>query len=375
MADPRYKKLQEFLDETNDYVKIDAFKEAFVVLHASLELLTKSTEEDKQKIVSSISDELTRLETGFKTRLSSTNADLGTKASKTELQKALDTIESMKADLDLAYLNIEEVRSEIPEQIKADDVAELIIKKRDLIPVEVIQGGKNLISKTQLETAIIEIGGKLTVMEKRLAKGYGALGGGSEGTGSLNLSRLRDVNLSGLSKDSNGKYLLGSGTGSGGGGTSDHALLTHLDYASSGHTGFQPAGTYSTDIHGNISSLNLVSGTNTGDETLSTIKTKLGITTLSGSNTGDQTSVTGNAGTVTSLAGHSNTELSNGAGYITSSSLSPYLPLAGGTMTGTLVLATGSTSKAPIKMVAGAKLTTPMAGVLEFDGTDLFFTI
>jgi len=42
-----------------------------------------------------------------------------------------------------------------------------------------------------------------------------------------------------------------------------------------------------------------LSGTNTGDETLSSIKTKLGITTLSGSNTGDQTNITGNAGTVT----------------------------------------------------------------------------
>ena len=39
---------------------------------------------------------------------------------------------------------------------------------------------------------------------------------------------------------------------------------------------------------GNITATNL-SGTNTGDETTSTIKTKLGITTLSGSNTGDQT--------------------------------------------------------------------------------------
>lgn len=38
---------------------------------------------------------------------------------------------------------------------------------------------------------------------------------------------------------------------------------------------------------GAVSGSNL-SGTNTGDETLSTIKTKLGITTLSGSNTGDQ---------------------------------------------------------------------------------------
>lgn len=42
-------------------------------------------------------------------------------------------------------------------------------------------------------------------------------------------------------------------------------------------------------------------GTNTGDETLTSIKTKLGITTLSGANTGDQTTVSGNAGTATKL--------------------------------------------------------------------------
>ena len=46
---------------------------------------------------------------------------------------------------------------------------------------------------------------------------------------------------------------------------------------------------------GGVSGSNL-SGTNTGDETLATIKTKLGITTLSGSNTGDQTiTLTGDA--------------------------------------------------------------------------------
>ena len=43
-------------------------------------------------------------------------------------------------------------------------------------------------------------------------------------------------------------------------------------------------------------------GVNTGDETLATIKTKLGITTLSGVNTGDQTNITGNAGTASKLA-------------------------------------------------------------------------
>jgi hypothetical protein len=44
----------------------------------------------------------------------------------------------------------------------------------------------------------------------------------------------------------------------------------------------QAAGTYATGTGS-------ASGANTGDETLATIKTKLGVTTLSGSNTGDQT--------------------------------------------------------------------------------------
>ena len=46
--------------------------------------------------------------------------------------------------------------------------------------------------------------------------------------------------------------------------------------------GAQAAGTYATGT-------GTASGTNTGDETTATIKTKLGITTLSGANTGDQT--------------------------------------------------------------------------------------
>ena len=49
--------------------------------------------------------------------------------------------------------------------------------------------------------------------------------------------------------------------------------------------------------HSNISALENVAGTNTGDETVTTIKTKLGITTLSGSNTGDETK----AGLITKL--------------------------------------------------------------------------
>ena len=44
-------------------------------------------------------------------------------------------------------------------------------------------------------------------------------------------------------------------------------------------------------------------------------------------------------------------------------------------MTGRLDLATGTTTVAPIKMTSGINLTTPVAGVIEFDGTNLFFTI
>jgi len=47
---------------------------------------------------------------------------------------------------------------------------------------------------------------------------------------------------------------------------------------------------YVTDT--NLTTIGNTSGTNTGDETGSTIRTKLGITTLSGSNTGDETSST-----------------------------------------------------------------------------------
>lgn len=53
-------------------------------------------------------------------------------------------------------------------------------------------------------------------------------------------------------------------------------------------TGLLGAGSITNAMLANGAVANL-SGTNTGDETVTTIKTKLGITTLSGSNTGDQT--------------------------------------------------------------------------------------
>lgn len=53
-----------------------------------------------------------------------------------------------------------------------------------------------------------------------------------------------------------------------------------------------------------------------------------------------------------------------------------YLPLAGGTLTGTLTTSAGTTSAgtAPIKLVSGSNMTTPEAGAVEWDGTNLYVT-
>lgn len=51
------------------------------------------------------------------------------------------------------------------------------------------------------------------------------------------------------------------------------------------------------------------------------------------------------------------------------------LALSGGTMTGGIVLAAGTTTLQPLKMVSGTNLTTPVAGVFEFDGTNLYFSV
>jgi hypothetical protein len=61
--------------------------------------------------------------------------------------------------------------------------------------------------------------------------------------------------------------------------------------------------------------------------------------------------------------------------YLTSSSAT-FLPLAGGTLTGTLNLRTGSAAAgtAPLKFTAGTNLSSPVAGSMEFDGTNLFIT-
>lgn len=113
---------------------------------------------------------------------------------------------------------------------------------------------------------------------------------------------------------------------------------------------------YVTDAQSGV--LSNTSGTNSGDETTSSIKSKLGITTLSGSNTGDQTNVTGNAGTATKLAtarnindvpfdGTSNITITTDAGTLSGTTLNS-------TVTGSSLTSVGT--------LANLTVTNPIAG-------------
>lgn len=101
-----------------------------------------------------------------------------------------------------------------------------------------------------------------------------------------------------------GKYLRSTVSGtewatvSGGSGTDDHSLLINLDYASSGHTGFQASGDYATsseltttsgDIvsqiitdHSNLNSLDYASSGHTGFQAAGDYATSSELTTTSG---------------------------------------------------------------------------------------------
>ncbi len=87
-----------------------------------------------------------------------------------------------------------------------------------------------------------------------------------------------------------------------------------------------------------------VSGTNTGDNAANSSSTYIGTTAVA----------LNRASAALTLAG---------------------ITLSGATMTDLLTLATGTITIAPIKFVAGTNLTTPVAGVIEFDGTDFFISV
>jgi len=115
---------------------------------------------------------------------------------------------------------------------------------------------------------------------------------------------------------------------------------------------------YVTDAQAGV--ISNTSGINTGDETTSSIKSKLGITTLSGSNTGDQTNITGNAATATKLstARNINGVAFDGSGDITITSTADAGTLTGTTLNSTV---TGS-SLTSVGTLANLTVTNPIAG-------------
>jgi hypothetical protein len=115
---------------------------------------------------------------------------------------------------------------------------------------------------------------------------------------------------------------------------------------------------YVTDVQSGV--ISNTSGINTGDETTSSIKSKLGITTLSGSNTGDQTNITGNAATATKLSTVRNI---NGVAFDGSGDITITSTADAGTLTGTTLnsTVTGS-SLTSVGTLANLTVTNPIAG-------------
>lgn len=111
---------------------------------------------------------------------------------------------------------------------------------------------------------------------------------------------------------------------------------------------------------GTVTGSNL-SGTNTGDETGTTIRTKLGVVVLSGDNTGDQTSVTGNAGTATALQ---TARTINGVSFDGTANIT--VPAAAGTLTGT-TLASGVTGSSLTSAAGGTFGTAAFTNSTAYD--------
>jgi len=217
MVDPKLKKLEDVLNLIDqDFVKTDDFVKIFQEIERAIATIRSGADAKCEEVAEELQEKYDQLEAGFKERLGRTNADVGNKATKDDVTSLKTAIRGLRDDVSEAIESVRTSIPAIPDELTGEEIKEKILKFANWIPVEAIKGGADLVTKSRFEDAIIEIGGKLTLLQKRDSKGYGALGGGSEGTGSLFLSRLRDVDLAGLTKNADGKYVLGSGSGSGG---------------------------------------------------------------------------------------------------------------------------------------------------------------
>lgn len=155
----------------------------------------------------------------------------------------------------------------------------------DLTAISSLAGTSGLLKKTATDTWALDTNTYVTSSGVTSIATSGAITGGTiTSTGTISHSTADGyLHVPATGTTNSGKVLTAGATAGSvswvtpASGVTDHTLLTNIG----------------TNTHAQIDTaltrLASTSGTNTGDETLSSIKTKLGITTLSGSNTGDQT--------------------------------------------------------------------------------------
>ena len=129
---------------------------------------------------------------------------------------------------------------------------------------------------------------------------------------------------------------------------------------------------YVTDVQAGV--ISNTSGINTGDETTSSIKSKLGITTLSGSNTGDQTNIAGNAATATTATTAGNITATSNTTLTSLQNLNIVGTITTGVWSGTAVAVekggTGATSAAAARsnlgLVIGTNVQAPLVAGTDY---------
>jgi hypothetical protein len=121
---------------------------------------------------------------------------------------------------------------------------------------------------------------------------------------------------------------------------------------------------YVTDVQSGV--ISNTSGINTGDETTSSIKSKLDITTLSGSNTGDQINITGNAATSTTATTAGNITATSNTTLTSVSNLNTVGTITSGVWSGTTVAVEKGGTGLTAAGTAGQILTSTGSGTLAW---------
>jgi hypothetical protein len=219
---------------------------------------------------------LTTTVSGKVTANAAITAGTGTKV--TYDAKGLVTGSTTLSASDIPALAWSKITSGVPTTISGYGITDAQPLDADLTSIAGLAGTSGLLKKTAANTWSLDTNTYLTGNQSI------TVSGDATGTGStaiaLTLASITDSGVGSFKKLTvNGKGLV-TGTAS---------------VAQSDITGLLGAGSITNTMLANSAVANL-SGTNTGDETAATIKTKLGITTLSGPNTGDQTiTLTGDA--------------------------------------------------------------------------------